>query len=846
MKRKIINFALTIGRGTRNLWIKYHFIVPPKLWKKYAKLLWAILWEGKYAPFWPVEDVAGYNEWLKHNEKFEEVKKLDYQPLISVLVPVYNVNAEYLRECIESVLSQTYTNFELCLVDDASTKKETLDVLKEYEKNKKVRVKYRKENGHISKTSNDALKMAKGEFIALLDNDDLLAENALYEVVKVLNDNKKLDFVYSDEDKINLDGKRSDPHFKPDYSPDTLLSLNYICHLSVIRTELVRKVGGFTVGLEGAQDHDLFLRVVEKTKNIYHIHKVLYHWRMIPGSTSLKLDNKDYAADNGKLAIEAALKRRGLNAHVEKDEPSTYYKVIYDFKKEPLVTILIPAKDHADVTAKCLKTIFEKTTYENFEIILIDNGSTEKKSLDLFEKYKKEHKNFKVLRKDIEFNYSKLNNLAAKEAKGEYLVLLNNDTEVITPNWLSYLVGYAAQPHVGAVGAKLIYPDDTLQHAGVILGLGGVASHAYIGETRDALGLYGRLRVPYDYSAVTAACLCLSKKKFEEVGGLEEDLRVAYNDMDLNLKLLKSGYYNVFLPMVELYHYESKSRGLDTASEKYKRFMEESDYMWVKWCDMLENDRFYNKNFAKRAWFALDKEPREEEEEKGKRSKNTILYAVEDKVSAQYRYRVKNVSAVLEKNTDWGTRRILAREAREADLTCVKLVVVLRQAEKKGSILSLIKRAHAKGVKVFFDLDDLIFDYKDLRVLLKGIHTKQIFYWVGFIWGVRRIAKKVDGFVTTNEFLAKKLKRSFSKPVKVIPNSLNAEQLEVADECLKEKGHEGFVIGYFSGSPTHVRDLRLVEPEIFKFLDQHEDAKLRIVGYMKPSAEMKKRIKKAR
>ncbi len=610
MPRKAKNFSITIYRGTKNLWTKYHFLVPPRLWKKYAKLLWAIIWEGKHAPFWKVEDVAGYNEWLKRNEKFEEVKKLKYQPLISVLVPVYNVDAKYLSECIESVLNQTYDNFELCLVDDASTKKETLDILKKYEKNKKVKVKYRKENGHISKTSNDALKMAEGEFIALLDNDDLLVENALYEVAKVLNEDKKLDFIYSDEDKINLDGKRSDPHFKPDYSPDTLLSLNYICHLSVIRTELVRKVGGFTVGLEGAQDHDLFLRVVEKTKNIYHIPKILYHWRMIPGSTSLKLDNKDYAADNGKLAIEAALKRRKLNAHVEKDEPSTYYKVIYDFKKEPLVSILIPAKDHADVTEKCLKTVFEKTTYKNFEVILIDNGSTEKESLDLFEKYKKEHKNFKVLREDIEFNYSKLNNLAAKKAKGEYLVLLNNDTEVITPEWLSYLVGYAAQPHIGAVGAKLFYSDDTVQHAGVILGLGGVASHAYTEATRDALGLYGRLRVPYDYSAVTAACLCLSKKKFDEVGGLEEDLRVAYNDMDLNLKLLKKGYYNIFLPMVELYHHESKSRGSDFDPDKINRFNSEQDYMWEKWGDLLKNDRFYNPNFANRMWFVLDKEPR--------------------------------------------------------------------------------------------------------------------------------------------------------------------------------------------------------------------------------------------
>lgn len=608
--RKIKNLSITVYRGTKNLWTKYHFLVPPRLWKKYIKLLWAIIREGKGSPFWEISNKDGYNAWLVNNEKEEKIEELKYRPLISVLIPVYNVDAKYLDECIESVLAQSYDNFEICIVDDASTKKETLSALKKYEKNEKIRIRHRSKNGHISRASNDALKMAKGEFIALMDNDDLLAPNAFYEVVKVLNKDQKLDFIYSDEDKIGLDGKRCEPHFKPDFSPDTLLSLNYICHLSVIRTNLVRKVGGFTVGLEGAQDHDLFLKITEETDRIYHIPKILYHWRMIPGSTAANLDNKDYASDNGKKAIEEALKRRKLNAHVEKDLPSTYYQVVYDLKKEPLVSILIPTRDHAKITGACLKSIFEKTTYGNYEVIVIDNGSVEKETLDLFSKYKKKYKNFKVLVENIEFNYSRLNNLAAKKAKGDFLVLLNNDTEIISSNWLEMLVGYAMQPHVGAVGPKLLYPDDTLQHAGVILGLGGVASHAYLGSERDDLGLYGRLRVPYNYAAVTGACLCVSKRKFEEVGGLEEDLKVAYNDIDFCLKLLKKGYYNVFLPMVELYHYESKSRGSDFDPDKIKRFDGEQDYMWEKWGDSLKDDRFYNPNFANRMWFVLDREPR--------------------------------------------------------------------------------------------------------------------------------------------------------------------------------------------------------------------------------------------
>lgn len=608
--RKIKNLSITVYRGTKSLWTKYHFLVPPRLWRKYIKLLWAIIREGKGSPFWEISNRDGYNAWLVNNEKEEKIEKLKYQPLISVLIPVYNVGAEYLKECIDSVLAQSYDNFEICIADDASTKKGTLSALKKYEGNPKVRVKYRKKNGHISKASNDALKMAKGEFIALMDNDDLLAPNAFYEVVKALNKDQKLDFIYSDEDKIDLNGKRCEPHFKPDFSPDTLLSLNYICHLAVLRTSVVRKVGGFTVGLEGAQDHDLFLKITEETDRICHIPKILYHWRMIPGSTAANLDNKDYASDNGRKSIEEALKRRKLNAHVEKDLPSTYYRVVYDLKKEPLVSILIPTRDHAKITGACLKSIFEKTTYKNYEVIIIDNGSVKKETLDLFNKYKKKYKNFKVLAEDIEFNYSRLNNLAAKKAKGDFLVLLNNDTEIISPNWLEMLVGYAMQPHIGAVGPKLLYPDDTLQHAGVILGLGGVASHAYLGSERDDLGLYGRLRVPYNYAAVTGACLCVSKRKFEKVGGLEEDLKVAYNDIDFCLKLLKEGYFNVFLPMVELYHHESKSRGSDFDPDKIKRFDSEQDYMWEKWGDLLKDDRFYNPNFANRMWFVLDRESR--------------------------------------------------------------------------------------------------------------------------------------------------------------------------------------------------------------------------------------------
>lgn len=605
---KVKIFFHVIRKGTYFLWKEHHFIIPPRMIKKYWNDFKISMNSGDlrfYDPF----NVIEYNKWLEKNKCVSNYVELKYKPLISLLIPVYNVEKKYLEECLDSILNQTYNKFEVCLVDDCSTNEETINTLRKYEKkDKRIRVKYRKKNGHISVATNDALKMANGEFIGLIDNDDLLSENALYENVKVLNKNKKIDFIYSDEDKLSPQGTFCDPHFKPDWSPDTLLSLNYICHFTVIRKKIVDLVNGFTVGLEGAQDHDLFLKVTEKTKNIYHIPKILYHWRMIEGSTSMSISNKSYATDKGKQAIENALKRRKIKGTVKKDEISTYYQVNYKYDKEPLISIIIPTRDYADILKKCVDSIYEKTTYKNFEIIIANNDSKEKETLNLFDSYKKKYKNFKVVDCIMKFNYSKINNLAIEKAKGDYIVLLNNDTEILTSNWLNLMVGYALQDHIGCVGVKLLYPDDlTVQHAGVILGLGGVASHAYIGEKRDALGMYGRLRVPYNYAANTAACLMVSKKKFKEVGGLEEDLMVAYNDVDFNIKLLEKGYYNVTLPQVELIHYESKSRGLDTTSEKYQRFLKESQYMWDKWEKILNNDPYYNPNFTKKMWFKLDK-----------------------------------------------------------------------------------------------------------------------------------------------------------------------------------------------------------------------------------------------
>lgn len=613
-KLKIIKFLYEFKRvskiiinGIKFLWKEHHFIVPVALWGKYYKHLKNKL-KGInmdiYNPFIKEE----YNLWIKENEKQSKYEKLKYNPLISVVIPVYNVEPNYLQECIDSILNQTYQNFEICLADDSSTNKRTVETLKNYEKkDDRIKVVYRKENGHISEASNSALQISKGEFIAMMDNDDVIPRNALYEMVKVLNQNNKIDFIYTDEDKIDLDGKRCDPNFKSDYAPDSLLSSNYFCHFTLLRKSILEEIGGWRKGFEGAQDYDLFLRFTEKTKNIYHIPKILYHWRKIPGSTSMDIDNKNYAIERGKLALEEALQRRNIKGKVEVHEKIPYYRIKYELENEPKISIIIPTRDYATTLNCCLKSIYKKTTYKNYEIIIINNQSKEKETFELFKKYKEKYSNFKVIDVNSEFNFSNLCNVGVKESEGEYIVLLNNDTELITNDWLEIMVGYASQKHIGTVGVKLYYPDNTVQHGGVIAGIGGVAQHAFLYHDRKDYGLYGRLAVPYNYSINTAACIMISKDKYNSVNGFEESLKVAFNDVDFNLKLIEKGYYNVFLPQVELYHFESKSRGLDSTTEKYKRFLSEVEYMQNKWESYIKYDPFYNPNLSINKAFMLDK-----------------------------------------------------------------------------------------------------------------------------------------------------------------------------------------------------------------------------------------------
>lgn len=552
---------------------------------------------------------ASYPNWLARNEVLDieamtqEIATFHYQPKISIAMPVYNVEEKWLRLCIDSILNQVYTNWELCMADDASTDPNVKKILTEYQQlDERIRVVFREQNGHISEATNSALAIATGEFVALLDNDDELAINAFYEVVKVLNENPELDLIYSDEDKIDMDGNRSDPAFKPDWSPDLLLGTNYISHLGVYRRSILEEIGGFRKGYEGSQDYDLVLRFTEKTtkERIKHIPKVLYYWRMLPTSTAVDQGSKGYAFEAGLRAVQDALVRRGINGHATHGAANGLYDVYYDIESEKLVSIIIPTKNGYKDVQRCVSSIIEKTTYQNYEIIMADNGSTDPKMHELYAEFEQQLPGrFFVESIDIPFNFSTINNRAAKKAHGEYLLFLKNDTEVITENWLTLMVSFAQQERIGCVGAKLLYPNNTVQHAGVILGLGGVAGHGHYGYPHGDLGYFGRLAINVNYSAVTAACLLMKKADFDAVGGFEEAFTVAFNDVDLCLKVQALGRDNVWLHEAELYHFESQTRGYDDKGKKKKRFEQEKVMMEEKWGPLIENDPFYNPNLTR-------------------------------------------------------------------------------------------------------------------------------------------------------------------------------------------------------------------------------------------------------
>lgn len=597
--RKYENFFDMLKNRDEELFIDdWHYLVNFG-WKKYCDRI--------KKRFQDTEEV--YNVWRKkyipnaRKLKKQRAEKLDYEPCISIIVPTYKTPEKFLKEMIDSVRNQSYENWELCIGDGSVTEDTVKNVVESYQKkDKRIKMLCLSENLGIAGNTNAALSIATGDYIALLDHDDILAPDALYEVVKWMNEHYKdeTDVIYTDEDKVSFDLKDYfEPHFKSDYNLDLIRSNNYICHLFVARKSIVDQVGGFRKEYDGSQDYDFILRCIEQSKHVEHVPKVLYHWRCHPGSTAANQESKMYCYEAGKRAIEDHLKRMGEDdCQVVMTEHLGFYHVIYPIREQKKVSIIIPNKDQKEILERCIESVIQKTDYKNYEIIIVENNST---TNEIFEYYKtiEQRENIRVVIWKDKFNYSAINNFGVRYANGEYLLFLNNDIEVIRENWLSEMLANVQRKEVGIVGAKLLYPDNMVQHAGVIIGMGGIAGHPLSRHPADDCGYFARGIIQQNLNAVTAACMLTKKEVYEKVNGFEEKLAVAFNDIDLCLKVRKAGYLIVYDPEALLYHHESISRGKEDTLEKRNRFEGEVDYMAKKWKDVLEKgDEYYNPNLS--------------------------------------------------------------------------------------------------------------------------------------------------------------------------------------------------------------------------------------------------------
>jgi len=569
------------------------------IWNSGVLLLRNALGRRSYAAWVRKYDTLGPRERSDYRAK---VQALVNRPLISVLMPVYQPRMDWLREAVESVRGQIYPHWELCIADDASACQEVREYLEGLAKeDSRIKVCFRSVNGHISAATNSALEMASGDFVALLDQDDLLREHSLHCVAEAIIGNPDAGVIYSDEDKIE-NGRGCDPYFKPDWDPYLMRCHNMICHLGVYRTALVREIGGFREGFEGAQDWDLALRCADRLKEdqIVHIPRVLYHWRIHRKSTAMSgRGAKPYTLDAAERAIGEHLERQGIKGTVELIPELSMFRVRHDLPEvKPLVSIVIATRDRKDLLKKCIDSITAKTSYPKYEIVIVDNGSQERESCEYLN-HLKERMDVRVVRDDGEFNFSRLNNFGVSEAHGHFVLLLNNDIEVESTDWLSEMISLGVQSGIGCVGARLWYPDNKLQHGGVILGLGGLAAHAHRGMPRGHYGYFNRACLTHTMSAVTGACLLVRKSLYEEVGGLDEaELKIGYNDVDFCLKVRAKGYRNLICAEADLIHHESASRGEDLYGEKQKRFRIEGEVLRKRWGDQLDCDPAYNPNLT--------------------------------------------------------------------------------------------------------------------------------------------------------------------------------------------------------------------------------------------------------
>ena len=563
--------------------------------------------KGFFGRLFGKETVAegGYEAWLARHKADKRVLRRQkhasfaQKPLISIVIPLYCTPLPYLKELIESVRRQSYENWQLCLADGSPDDKAKEFLEKHYGREKRIVYQKLKENGGISANTNAAAELAKGEYLMFCDHDDTLEPDALYEIVKAINDTDA-DVVYTDEDKVSMDGRHYfDPNFKPDFNLFRLRENNYICHIFVVRKSLTDETGMLRSEFDGAQDFDFILRCCEKAKKITHIPKVLYHWRCHMDSTAADPSSKAYAYEAGRKAIREHYQRMGIDAKVDMTERPGWYRSHIKVQGNPMVSIIIPNKDHTDDLELCLFSMSRKSTYRNYEVLIVENNSEKEETFEYYKKLPERYPKVRVLTWEKEFNYSAINNFAAEEAQGEYLLFLNNDVEILTPDWIEEMLQNCQQENVAAVGAKLYYPDDTIQHAGVVLGLGGIAGHIMCRASREDPGYFGRMISVQEISAVTAACMMVKKSEFDSVKGFDETFQVAFNDIDLCMKFRAAGKKIVFTPYAELYHYESKSRGLEDTPEKQFRFDKEVKRFQEKWAQQLEmGDPYYSPNLS--------------------------------------------------------------------------------------------------------------------------------------------------------------------------------------------------------------------------------------------------------
>ena len=552
-------------------------------------------------------EISKYKKFIERTEPTEEelekqkIEIFGMTPKISVIVPMYNTNEEFFKDLIECLKKQTYSNWELCLADGSTV--QNIELQKYYMDDNRIKYKFLNKNCGIAGNSNEALKMTSGEYIVLLDHDDVLPIFALYEIVKCINENPLVEFIYTDEDKIRgTINNRCEPHFKPDFAPETLACHNYITHLVCIKKELMDKIKGFRQEYNGAQDFDLVLRATELTNRIIHIPKILYHWRVHKDSTAKNPDTKTYAFEAGKVAAQEHQIRMGKKAKVQYggDTPGIY-EVEYEVIGNPKVSILIPNKDNIAMLKQCINSILERTTYNNYEIIIIENNSKNTKTFNYYNKIKKNQK-IKILEyPEKGFNYSKIINFGVKNCSGDFILQLNNDTKLLTNDWLEKFIGYAQQKEIGAVGAKLYFKNKAIQHAGIAIGVGGFAANIFSRLRNGLRGYCGKENLIQNLSAVTGACLFARKEIYEEVKYMdEENFKVALNDVDFCLKIRERGYRIVYNPYIELIHYESFSRGYEDTPEKKERFKKEIKYFKEKWKLFLETgDPYYNINLSR-------------------------------------------------------------------------------------------------------------------------------------------------------------------------------------------------------------------------------------------------------